>query len=297
MPIESQVKQYQAVNYTDINYSTLNQRIQLYKPSTYKAGFIDPSNSDYPMGKFFNQMGKFYYCPPSSNLWTVEIKGHSVNNRDATKSSLKTLYSMITTVNDAYAKVVHSDWGVDSSIPVKTSGLTMNEFINGFATVGNLFLAQSVKAPSNKITDNGNVFADFSQHGGFLTMPRVINSRQPGQLSCIINFNVGNWDLGDLIIDPWIAALAQRGLVKDGDIDLTAEIYLTHYAASAPNIDKNWNGVASEWVLRKQITLYGAFPIERGELIDVTYDNEKGGKYVTQSCTFHYDDYFTRYFV
>lgn len=249
------------------------------------------------MGRFLTQMQKFYYCPPSNHLWTVEIKSHGDTTKNGTYSNIKNLYNHIMTVNNAYSKVIRSDWKIDLGNTKETSGCTIEEFLNGFSSLGNLFLAQNIKVTSNKIQDSGSIYNDFSNHGGFLTQPKVIMGRVQNPLQCTINFNVSNWSISDILLDPWIAALAQRGLIKDGDIDLTSDIYLTFYAASAPSVNTEEKYVAKEWVLQKQIILYGAYPTDRDDVADVTYDFDKAGIYKTAVATFHFDDYSIRYFI
>lgn len=158
-------------------------------------------------------MQNFYYCPPSNNLWTVEIKVHNTGDTsgisDATKkSTFQRLYKNIIDANKDHFQTVRTIWGVSTTGTEDTSGLGMSEFMQGFETVGNLFMAQSVVINSAGVQDNSTIFSDLSQHGGFIAPGRVINARTYSSLSCSINFLESNWSIMDLIIDPWLAAIA-----------------------------------------------------------------------------------------
>jgi hypothetical protein len=42
---------------------------------------------------------------------------------------------------------------------------------------------------------------------GYIAQNRQVNR------SLKVNFLVSNWDIGDILFEPWIAAVAQRGLI------------------------------------------------------------------------------------
>lgn len=45
-----------------------------------------------------------------------------------------------------------------------------------------------------------------------------------------ISFLISNWDIGDILFDPWIAAVAQKGLIEDGSSTIKAKITISEYS-------------------------------------------------------------------
>jgi hypothetical protein len=45
---------------------------------------------------------------------------------------------------------------------------------------------------------------------------------------------VSNWDIGDILFDPWIAAVAQKGLIEDDNSSIKGKIVIKEYASSLP---------------------------------------------------------------
>lgn len=245
-------------------------------------------------------MRNFYYCPPSNNLWTIEFRVHRDTNQTTSNDSysqsadVQSLYNNIITANQNYRSKIGTDWRVDVSKAKDNSGLTSSGFLRGFSAINNIFLAQEVNVDGNEITDNGVVSNDISQHGGFLTQGRVILSRNSGSLSCSVDFLVSNWSIADILIDPWIAAVAQNGLIKADGPELTADIFITYYAASAPRINAKETR-AVEMKPQKVIKLFSAYPISRDNVTESSYDFDKAGAYQSNVVRFAFDDYSITY--
>lgn len=249
-------------------------------------------------------MQNFYYCPPSNNLWTVNINLHNNSQVSGTDSESKSqtfklvnLYENIISVNKNFKDSIGSLWNISTEGTDDTSGMTIKGFFDGFESVGNIFMAQSVVTQSPDIQDNANIFTDLGLHGGFIAPGRIIQNRNVSSLSCSINFLESNWSILDILIDPWMAAIAQNGLIKDsGKRELTADIRLLFYAQSAPHKSTE-KQAALEMIPQKQITLYGAYPVSRDSLSDASYDFEKAGIYRNAVVRFNFEDYSIRYFI
>lgn len=156
------------------------------------------------MGK----MQQYEFAPPSDNLWTVEFK---LNDESG---DIRTLYKVITNTNSAWESKISSKWKVRfgnedaSSNPIDPN----SRFIDHFVGNHGLFLAQNVNFTPIAVTTTNNFFSEIQQHGSFFNMGNIAQSRQQnGDLK--ISFLVSNWDIGDILFEPWIAAVAQKGLV------------------------------------------------------------------------------------
>lgn len=80
---------------------------------------------------FLSKMEKFYFSPPSDNLWTVNIDIDDTNLTDGT--SLETLYDRITTMNRQWKnKVASSMWNISTEKAAVTSGNTPKKFVSEF---------------------------------------------------------------------------------------------------------------------------------------------------------------------
>lgn len=136
------------------------------------------------------------------------------------------------------------------------------------------------------------------EHGGFLNMGRVFQSKAANN-TCNISFLVSNWAITDILFEPWIAAIAQRGLTEysDGILDsgqsIRADIIICQYSASMPDTFSP-NPNKKEMCLRKVITLFNAFPQKRGQ-VELSYETGKSGIYTKEIVTFQFDEYSIRY--
>lgn len=71
------------------------------------------------------------------------------------------------------------------------------------------------------------------QHGGFFNFGNIAQSR-PNNRKLNINFLISNWDIGDILFDPWIAAVTQKGLIEDGNSSIKAKIVIREYSSALP---------------------------------------------------------------
>lgn len=147
-------------------------------------------------------------------------------------------------------------------------------------------------------TFDTSIGQDLVEHGGFLNMGRVFASRA-ANYTCNISFLVSNWSITDILFEPWITAISQRGLTEysDGILpdgkSIRADITIYQYSASMPrNISPHPNG--NEMCLRKVITLFNAFPQKRGQ-VELSYDTGKAGFYTKEIVGFQFDEYSIRY--
>lgn len=249
---------------------------------------LDNSSVAFSIAGFVNKMQKFYFAPPSDNLWTVSIRLHS-DNLNSRPDSISQLYQNIILANHVYDNQnVKSKWGIEYASKVVNNP---NNYIADLAGNSKIFLAQSVNFRPYGITINENVFSNGQAAGGFLTFGKVLQSKSGGN-ECNINFLVSNWDICDVLVDPWIAAIAKYGLIEDDSIvNLKADIYIEEYSASVDkklNNDNNYN--FSEMVLRKTYKFIKAFPISRGE-ISKNYDFNQAGSFKTSMVNFKFDEY------
>lgn len=94
--------------------------------------------------------------------------------------------------------------------------------------------------------------------------------------TCNVSFLTSNWAIGDILIEPWIAAISQRGLIEysDGALNesqsIRADITINQYSASSPTSE------TGKMQLRKTIVLYNAFPSKRGQ-VELKYESGTAG--------------------
>jgi hypothetical protein len=181
---------------------------------------------------FLSKMEKFYFSPPSDNLWTIHIDTDDSDFSDGT--SLAVLYKNITEMNGLWKKSVsNSKWNIDTLKTKASSGNTAQQFIKEFIGAQGVFLAQNISFSPIQTTVNSNVFPMGQQHGGFFNFGNIAQSR-PNNRKLNINFLVSNWDIGDILFDPWIAAVSQKGLIEDGNSTIKAKIVIREYASVLP---------------------------------------------------------------
>ena len=239
-----------------------------------------------PIENFVNLVSRNWgYAIPSDNLWIIQIKNHNRGTAKEGKASFETLYSNITSVNASYKKSFASaKWAMN------LNSNSANEFFSGFNTSIGLFLASDVTHAVNSNSINSAANANFTSHGGFLSQGKVLLARN-NDLQAKITFMSTNWDISEIVIDPWIAAISQQGLIESSDLpNIKADISIFQYATSHPG--KLLQG--DEIVLRKETTLYEAFPISRDD-VKLTYDNAEAGTLKTHTTTFAFRDYEIKY--
>jgi hypothetical protein len=95
--------------------------------------------------------------------------------------------------------------------------------------VQGIFLAQDVNFPPLQTQINQNYFTGGQQHGSFYNFGNISMSR-PNNRNLNISFLISNWDIGDILFDPWVAAVAQKGLIEDGNSTIKAKITVSEYS-------------------------------------------------------------------
>lgn len=238
---------------------------------------------------FISKMQTFEFAPPSDNLWSVQIKLQSIS----TPNELSNLYSNIIAVNKAWTNKISSKWKIN--LPKNTSAL--QSYLSDFSQNAGLFLAQSISFTPLSITSSNNFFGELQNHGGFFNTGNIIQSRQPHS-GLKISFLVSNWDVGDIIFEPWIAAIAQKGLIQDGKLPIKAKIIITEYSSGQPLptvLKKEYKKqTVSEMFPRKQYIFYNCYPVSRGP-IDKNYEYAEAGAFKTNVVDFRFDDYEINY--
>ena len=247
------------------------------------------------VANFVNKMQKFYFAPPSDNLWTVSIRLHS-DGLPYEPNSILTLYDNIIRANSVYDSLnIKSRWGMDYDPKIVNNP---RNFIYDLSSHSRIFLAQTVNFRPYALTINENAYSSGQASGGFLTFGKILQSKSGGN-ECNISFLVSNWDICDVLIDPWIAAIAKYGLIEDSTIDnIKADIIIEEYSASVDKkLVKSMEGYNfGSMMLRKTYTFYKAFPINRGE-ISKNYEFNQAGAFKTSTVSFKFDEYKIKYHI
>lgn len=159
---------------------------------------------------------------------------------------------------------------------------------------------------------NHGIFPQGSQFGSFYNFGRVAMAR-PNNRNLNISFLISNWDIGDILFDPWIAAVAQKGLIEDGQSSIKANIIIKEYTAVKPvyihntddvvrnlkyNPEKGVNEklahVYGQMECKKQYKFFNCVPIKRGE-ISKNYEPNDAGTFKKSIVNFVFDDYKIEY--
>lgn len=247
----------------------------------------------------FNQkLQIFQFSPPSDNLWNVEItlsdrSGGVGSQVVADNKNLLQLYYNILSVNNNWSNNNDERWKIDMTQVKNTSMTNIDDYIRSFCSSGlGIFLAQQVQFTPFSINADAAPFGELQQHGSFFKNGKAVKSRKDDD-NLKINFLVSNWDIGDILIEPWMAAIAQYGLIERGDICIKAKIKITEYSASRPKFNSEEN-YGNEMRARKQYIFNNCFPIQRDE-VKKTYDPNEAGQFKNQVVTFMFDDYHINY--
>lgn len=245
------------------------------------------------LGIFLDKMRNWKFNPPSSNLWVIHIALHN-DGFTGSKTDLKhdfiSLYKNIKKVNNNYSSSYNTTWGV-SVIDDKNESnlLKYMESLND-GTIG-IFLATDVSFNANSVNIKDEQSQNNTAYSGWLSYGKTQIGRGHNHAGKI-QFLHSNWDMNELFIDPWIAAIGQQGLIEgdesDGIYNIKADITIMEYAASAPGKD------TKSWILRKVISLVKCFPKNRDQYrYDYTYD--KAGSFVPGWVDFEFENYNIRY--
>ena len=231
---------------------------------------------------FLSKMEKFYFNPPSDNLWTIHI------TLDESDKKLLQLYKNIIAVNESWQKKIHTKWKISTNDANNTSQNTAENFIKEFQDNSGLFLAQSISFNPLTVSVSDSPWSIGSNHGSFLNFGTTTLSRSDSK-KLNISFLVSNWDIGDILFEPWIAAIAQKGLLEDETPSIKATIIVSEFSKGIPkeyNKDKNF----LEMECRKQYIFRNCFPISRDE-IEKKYNPNDAGVFKTKIINFKFDDY------
>ena len=231
---------------------------------------------------FMTKLQNFQFCPPSDNLWTVNIDSEGTDFTDG--SSLITLYNSIINTNQNWEQMVGTGWKI--ILPKKQD--YSEKYIQDFLGVQGIFLAQDVNFPPLQTQINQNFFTGGQQHGSFYNFGNVSMSR-PNNRNLNISFLISNWDIGDILFDPWIAAVAQKGLIEDGNSTIKAKITISEYSQSVPK-EYNNNISSLQMKIRKQYIFRNCVPTRRGE-VSKNYNVNEAGTFKKSIVNFIFDDY------
>lgn len=236
---------------------------------------------------FITKLQNFYFSPPSDNLWTITID--HISNDDAKVSKLPTLYDAITATNsELWNKKIGTKWGVNLSKAENTSKNSGKNYIAEFTGNSGVFLAQNVQFTPLSANVSVEPWTLATNQKSFLNFGTVAHGRTDSK-TLKIAFLISNWDIGDILFDPWIAAVAQKGLIEDENTSIKAKIILSEYSSSMPQL-YNKGQPFRTMECRKQYIFYNCVPINRGE-ISKNYDQHEAGQFKKTMVEFKYDDY------
>lgn len=241
---------------------------------------------------FLTKLQKFQYAPPSDNLWTVEIT--SQETPQPKTNGLVTLYKSITNINESWQKSIQSKWKVSLENPKKKNSTVDQNYIAQFAQQSGIFLAQNINFTPHSVTTSESVFPQGTQHSAFLNFGYFTQNRQINR-SLKISFLVSNWDIGDILFDPWIAAVGQHGLIEDGSTGVKSKIIIKEYSAGIDSAKNNKVSPTSMYC-RKQYIFHNCVPVNRGS-VEKKYDFNDAGTFKLSVVQFKYDDYEIQYLI
>lgn len=234
------------------------------------------------LGIYLTKFEDWKYCPPSDNLWTVSFllapRGDENN-----PSSFSTLYNNIVTVNNSHEAMYSPLWKITTSDDDKSFIANSQD-----STIG-MFLASEVSFNANSVIIADTQSNNNLQYTGWLSYGKTMTGRNHNH-AAKIRFFKSNWDITEIFIDRWIAAIGQQGLIEASELkNIKANIVITEYATSTV---ESSNGV---WVPRKRITLLRAFPKNRSDS-KVEYTPEEAGNAKYNTVDFEFDAYQVYYF-
>ena len=136
-------------------------------------------------------------------------------------------------------------------------------------------------------------WSTVSNNNMFLNFGNVSAGRSESK-SLKISFLVSNWDIGDILFDPWISAVAQIGLIEDDSNNtIKAKIIVREYSHGLPK-KYTKNKVLDAMECRKEYIFHECVPVSRGEIAK-NYDFSQAGTFKTNIVDFKYEDYEIHY--
>lgn len=231
-----------------------------------------------PIARFLSKFSDWKFCPPSSHLWTVNILLSPRNDNKGNK--LSNLYANICSVNERYSSTYGNKWKVDA--PSDASNFVIS---NQDSEIG-LFLATEINFDSFDIQADPGTSNGATQYSGFLNFGKVQMGKKQG-VPLKISFLCSNWDITDLLFEKWIGAIGQQGLIESDELpNIKATVVIREYACSVPG------GAAGVWFPKKEITLYKAFPISKG---NTSYKYSSDGSFTDKLVSFDCESYNIKY--
>ena len=105
-----------------------------------------------------------------------------------------------------------------------------------------------------------------------------------------VSFLISNWDISDILFDPWISAVAQKGLIEDeNEGTIKAKIIVSEFSAGIP---RKYTGkrIMESMECRKQYIFHDCVPVSRGE-VSKNYEFSSAGTFKKTIIDFRYEDY------
>ncbi|MBQ7820531.1 MAG: hypothetical protein IJ341_12655 [Bacteroidales bacterium] len=234
------------------------------------------------LGIYLTKFDDWKYCPPSDHLWTVSFFLAPRGGKDEI-GTFQTLYNNILNVNNQYNASFSPLWKIttpgDSDFVINSQD----------STIG-MFLASEITFNGNSVIIADTQSNNATQYTGWLSYGKTLTGRNHNHAAKIIFFK-SNWDITEIFIDRWIAAIGQQGLIEDSSLyNIKANIVITEYAASVPS-----QTTAGVWVPRKKVTLLRAFPKSRLDN-KYEYSPEEAGSAKFNTVDFEFDAYQIEYF-
>lgn len=245
---------------------------------------------------FLQKLNIFQFGPPSDNLWVIEIKSENETNRN-----LKQLNENINSVLNWWNTTNRELWKVNFQNQSNTDSSNEKEKMDKYLDNLNdnkigLFLSQRVNFTPHGVQSVENIFPMFQQYGGFFKGGKIAQSIQSTD-KLNINFLITNWDLGDVLFDRWMAAIAQHGLIVD-DNNLHATIHLHQYSYELTDEERkekaNKGNMEKSLRERKEYIFHHCYPISRDQ-VSKTYDSSQAGIFKTFNVSFMYNYYEIKY--
>lgn len=211
-----------------------------------------------PIHVFIERMSDWRAGVPSANLWTVNIIPHNdgqsigTNERFTPGQVLKNVQA---------ANQIYTTYGGSSQWKVEDKSTILEEVSADPARHHiEMFWADSVSFLNNSVSINDNISGENIPYSGFIQYGKVATNRNQS-LTARIRFMCSNVDINEILIDRWIAAIAQQGLIESSEFpNIKADIVLTCFAASIPKGAPEPRLVCEK---RKQYFLKKCFPISR----------------------------------
>lgn len=240
---------------------------------------------------FLSKIQSFQFGPPSDNLWTVEILAEQRGTNESGK--LTVLYENILNVNLNWSNMIGTRWKIDLEQPTRTSKNESLKYIEQFTGKSGVFLAQEVRFTPMSVNIIDTPWASVSNNNMFFNFGNIAAGRSESK-SLKISFLISNWDIGDILFDPWISAVAQKGLIEDDeDKTIKAKIIVREYSHGMP---KEYIGNKSLEAMecRKEYIFHDCVPVSRDE-VSKNYEFSTAGTFKKSVIDFRFEDYEIHY--